>query len=131
MTEESVFTRIVKGEIPCFKVYEDELTLAFLDIHPIQPGHTLVIPKQQVEFVWDLDDATYQALMATTKLVAKRLRAVLNTPFIGEQVVGVDVPHAHIHLIPFATVDEFRIQPDMTVEPNFTELNQLAGKLAF
>lgn len=131
MAEDSVFTKIIKGEIPCFKVYEDELTLAFLDIHPIQPGHVLVVPKQQVEFVWDLDEATYQAVLATAKKVAIRLRTILGVPYIGEQIVGVDVPHAHVHLVPFSTVDEFRRQPDMSAEPNFAELNEMATKLAF
>ncbi len=65
--EDSIFTKIIKGEIPCHKVYEDAQTLAFLDIHPVQPGHMLVIPKQQIEFVWDLPDEIYQALMMTTK----------------------------------------------------------------
>ncbi len=131
MVEDSVFTKIIKGEIPCFKVYEDELTLAFLDIHPIQPGHVLVVPKQQVEFVWDLDDVTYQAVLATAKKVAIHLRTVLKVPYIGEQIVGVDVPHAHVHLVPFSTVDEFRRQPDMSAEPNFAELNEMVTKLAF
>src|SRR5436309_15038669 len=105
--QESIFTGIVKGEIPCHKVYEDEATLAFLDIHPVQPGHTLVIPKKQVEFVWDLDDETYQAVMATAKKVARQLRDVLDVPYVGEQVIGIDVPHAHVHLIPFSTAQEF------------------------
>ncbi len=129
--QESVFTKIVKGEIPCHKVYEDEHTLAFLDIHPVQPGHTLVIPKKQVEFVWDLDDETYQALMATVKKVGLHLRKVLNKPYIGQQVVGIDVPHAHVHLIPFATVEEFRRRPDMQAEPDHEALAQIAQKVAF
>src|SRR5689334_21086022 len=101
--QDSIFTKIINGEIPCHKVYEDDKTLAFLDIHPVQPGHTLVIPKRQVEFVWDLDDEMYAAVMATTKKVARRLREVMSVPYVGEQVVGVDVPHAHVHLIPFTT----------------------------
>lgn len=129
--EESIFTKIVKGEIPCHKVYEDDRTLAFLDIHPIQPGHTLVIPKQQVEFVWDLDDELYAAVMAAAKKVAQRLREVLGKPYIGEQVIGVDVPHAHVHLIPFSTVAEFRHVADMNAEPDHTALAALAKALAF
>jgi diadenosine tetraphosphate (Ap4A) HIT family hydrolase len=74
--EDSIFTKIIKGDIPCHKVYEDKLTLAFLDIHPIQPGHTLVIPKKQVASLWDLDEDDYRAVMATTKKVAERLREV-------------------------------------------------------
>lgn len=129
--QESIFTKIINGGIPCHKVYEDDRTFAFLDIHPVNPGHTLVVPKQQVAFVWDLDTDTYQALMETSRLIALRLRAELQVPYVGEQVVGVDVPHAHIHLIPFATVAEFRHVPDMNAEPDHDALAALAQKLAF
>ena len=131
MNQYSVFSKIVRGEITCYKVYEDELTMAFLDIHPVQPGHTLVVSKKQVEFVWDLDDVTYQAVMATTRKVAQRLKEVMGTPFVGEEVVGVDVPHAHVHLIPFSTSQEFRRIPDMNAEPDHAALADLAAKLAF
>jgi len=129
--QDSIFTQIIKGQIPCHKIYEDDKTLAFLDIHPIQPGHTLVIPKKQVEFVWDMEDEEYQAVMATAKKVALHMRAVLGTPYIGSQVVGVDVPHAHVHLIPFATAAELRNQPDLNTEPDHAALVELAKKLAF
>ncbi len=131
MTEDSIFTKIVKGEIPCNKIYEDDLTLAFLDIHPVQPGHTLVIPKKQIEYVWYMDDENYHAVMATSKKVAQRLKEVMDKPYIGAEVVGVDVPHAHVHLIPFSTSQEFRRIPDMQAEPNFAELERLAKLLAF
>ena len=129
--QESVFTKIIKGDIPSHKVYEDEKTYAFLDIHPIQPGHTLVIPKIQVEFVWDLPDEDYQALMATVKKVGIRIREVLGKPYVGQQVVGVDVPHTHIHLIPFSKVEEYRAHPDMDAEPDHEALAAMAKKLAF
>ena len=129
--EDSIFTKIIKGEIPCHRVYEDDKTLAFLDIHPVQPGHTLVIPKNQVEFVWDLASDDYQAVMATVQKVAKRLQKVLGVPYVGEQVIGVDVPHAHVHLIPFSTTAEFRTIPDMNTEPDHTALANMAQKLAF
>ena len=131
MNQDSVFSKIVRGELPCYKVYEDELTIAFLDIHPVQPGHTLVISKIQIEFVWDLSEVTYQAVMATTRKVAQRLKEVMGTPFIGEEVVGVDVPHAHVHLIPFSTTEEFRRIPDMNAEPDHAALADLAAKIAF
>jgi histidine triad (HIT) family protein len=129
--QDSIFTKIIKGEIPSHKIYEDEHTFVFLDIHPVAAGHTLVIPKQQVEFVWDLDEQTYQHLMATAKKVALHLREVMNVPYVGEQVVGVDVPHAHVHLIPFTVQSEFHNHPDMTADPNHEELAALAAKLAF
>lgn len=127
--EDSVFTKIVKGEIPAFKVYEDDLVLAFLDIHPVQPGHTLVIPKKQIEFVWDLPDEEYAAVMNATKKVALHLRDVLGVRYVGERIVGVDVPHAHVQLIPFNTVDEYKTPQDMESEPDFAALEALAAKL--
>lgn len=128
---DSIFTKIIKGDIPSHKIYEDEQTLAFLDIHPLTEGHTLIIPKKQVEFVWDLDDQTYQAVMATTKKVARRLRDMLGTTYISERVVGVDVPHAHVQLIPFNDVSELKAEQDMSAEPDHNALAQLADKLRF
>ncbi|HTE57408.1 MAG TPA: HIT domain-containing protein [Verrucomicrobiae bacterium] len=127
--EDSIFTKIIKGEIPCHKVYEDELTLAFLDIHPAVPGHTLVIPREQVEFVWDLSDKTYQAVMETTKKIAFRLREVLETAYVGEKIVGVDVPHAHVQLLPFNTSTEYSAPQDMDTEPDHPALAEMAAKL--
>jgi histidine triad (HIT) family protein len=129
--QDSVFTKIIKGEIPSHTIYEDAQTLAFLDIHPVQPGHTLVIPKKQVEFAWDLDDEMYRAVMATSKKVALRLREVLAAPYVGEQIIGVDVPHAHVHLIPFSTTAEFRRLPDMQADPDHDALAEMAKRLRF
>lgn len=129
--DESIFTKIIKGEIPCYKIYEDADVLAFLDIHPVQPGHTLVIPKQQIEFVWDVDDELYAKVMLVSKKVAVRLKQVLNIKYVGSQVVGVDVPHAHVHLIPFSTTAEFRNIPDMNAEPDHIALAKIAEELAF
>jgi histidine triad (HIT) family protein len=132
MQEPSIFTKIVRGEIPSHKVYEDERTLAFLDIYAVVEGHTLVIPKAQVEFLWDLPDEDYQAVMATAKKVATRLREVLGVPYIGEKVVGTDVPHAHVHLVPFRTPEEYhRAGQDNRSEPDHTALAALAETLAF
>jgi histidine triad (HIT) family protein len=129
---DSIFTKIIKGEIPCHKVYEDERTLAFLDIHPIQPGHTLVVPKQQIEFVWDLEDEDYQAVMATAKKVAQRLREVFpDKSRIALHVEGLDIDHAHLKLFPFDTHEEFVRHPDMSAEPDHAALAELAKKLTF
>ena len=128
--QDSIFTKIIKGEIPCCKIYEDEHVLAFLEIHPVTSGHTLVLPKRQIEFVWDLSPDAYQALMGACQTVALRLREVLEVPYVGTQIIGVDVPHAHVHLIPFSTASEFRSQPDMHAEPDHEALKQLANTLA-
>lgn len=129
--QDSIFTRIIKGDVPCHKVYEDDKTFAFLDIYPKQPGHTLVIPKKQVEFLWDLEVEDYMAVMATCKKVAQRLREVMGRPYVGEQVMGIDVPHAHVHLFPFGSAAEFKAQPDMRAEPDHEALAEMAKKLYF
>lgn len=129
--EESIFTKIINGDIPSYKVYEDNMVYAFLDIRPIASGHTLVVPKKQVEFVWDLDDATYQALQDSVKKIALHLRVTLNVPYVGEQIIGVDVPHAHVHLIPFTTPAEYHNRPDPQAEPDHTALAEIAAKVAF
>ena len=127
--EPTLFTKIIRGQIPCHKIYEDKKTLAFLDIHPIQPGHTLVIPKVEVEFVWVLTDEDYQALTETVKKVALRLRQVLEVPYIGEKILGTDVPHAHVHLIPFSEGRAFHGLPEEN--PDHAKLTALASRLAF
>lgn len=130
--EDSIFTKIIKGEIPCHKIYEDDKTLAFLDIHPSSDGHTLVVSKKQIEFIWDLSDEEYQALTKTVKKVGLRLREVMGTPFVGEMVVGTDVPHAHIHVVPFHETHELkRTLESSTAEPNHQHLASLAKKLSF
>lgn len=96
----SIFTRIVNGEIPCHKVAEDENYLAFLDISPLTEGHTLVIPKREVDYIFDLDDKTLADMMLFAKRVAARQKQVLDCTRVAVVVLGLEVPHAHIHLIP-------------------------------
>ncbi|HVX56521.1 MAG TPA: HIT domain-containing protein [Candidatus Saccharimonadales bacterium] len=129
--QDSIFTKIIKGEIPSYKIYEDDRTFAFLDIHPKTTGHTLVIPKKQVEFLWDLEDEDYRAVMATVKKIAERLREVLGAPYVGELVFGVDIPHAHVHVYPFATPEEAHRVPDPDADPDHEALAKTAEKLAF
>lgn len=131
MNEPSIFTKIVRGELPAYKIYEDDKTLAFLDIHPVQPGHLLVIPKEQIEFVWDLPDDLYQAVMATTKKMAVHMRNVLDQPYVSERIFGLDVPHAHVQLIPFAAAADLRVQPDMDANPDHDALAKMAERLKF
>lgn len=127
--EPSIFTKIINREIPCHKVYEDDLVIAFLDIHPVTPGHVLVVPKQQVPFVWDLPEEVYRAVMAVAKQIAQRQRTVLDVPYVGQQIIGVDVPHAHVHLIPFTEVAEYRYEPDMQADPDHVALAAMAERL--
>jgi len=132
MSEPSIFTKIINGDIPSHKIYEDERTLAFLDIHPAAEGHTLVIPKAEVEFVWDLSEEDYRALMATVQKVALRLREVTGKPYVGEMIVGTDVPHAHVHLVAFDQPQELKrtIEPS-TAEPHHEALKIMSDKLRF
>jgi len=131
MINDSIFTKIIKGEIPSHKIYEDDDVIAFLDIHPVTAGHTLVVPKKQVEFVWDLDEETYVKLTLATKKIALHLREVLDSEYIGEQIIGVDVPHAHIHLIPFTHAVDFHFEADQTLEPDHAALAKMASLLSF
>lgn len=96
----SIFSKIVAGEIPAYKVAENEQYLAFLDIFPLTKGHTLVIPKKEVDYLFDLDDATYTGLMEFAKKVAIGIKKAIPCNRLSMQVIGLEVPHAHIHLIP-------------------------------
>jgi len=129
--QDSIFTKIIKGEIPSHKIYEDEHVFAFLDIHPVTPGHTLVIPKKQVEFVWDLDDDEYQHLTTAVKKIALHIRETLQVPYVGEQIIGVDVPHAHVHLVPFTHAIEYHQEADSSAEPDHAALAKVAELLSF
>lgn len=96
----SIFTRIIQGEIPCHKIAEDEHFLAFLDINPLREGHTLVIPKNEVDDLFDIDDALLAGMLPFAKTVAGKIKAVVPCTRVGLTVIGLEVPHAHIHLIP-------------------------------
>ena len=127
--EPSIFSRIISGEIPSNKIYEDDKTVAFLDIHPTQPGHTLVVPKVQVDQFDDLEDADYQAVWATVKRVAKAQKKAFGRKRIGIRVIGLDVPHAHVHVFPIDTLADYTAMPDMNAEPDFANLALVAEKL--
>jgi histidine triad (HIT) family protein len=127
--QDSIFTKIIKGEIPCYKVYEDDKTFAFLDIHPTQPGHTLVVPKIQVDHFDELEDDYYDALWRTVKKVATAQKSTFGRARIGISVVGTDVPHAHVHVFPFDKSAEYHAVPDQTAEPDHEALAEVAKKL--
>jgi Diadenosine tetraphosphate (Ap4A) hydrolase and other HIT family hydrolases len=96
----SIFSRIIAGEIPCYKIAEDEHNFAFLDINPLQEGHTLCIPKHEVDYLFDLSDEEYVSLTLFAKRVAKAIGAAIPCQRVGVAVLGMEVPHAHIHLVP-------------------------------
>ena len=98
--QDSIFTKIIRGKIPCYKVYEDAKTFAFLDIEPYFPGHTLVVPKLQVDKFDDLPDEDYRALFDTVRKVTKQLKQKLETERVIVQIFGFDVPHTHVHIMP-------------------------------
>jgi histidine triad (HIT) family protein len=102
----TVFTRIIRGEIPCYKVAEDDRYFAFLDINPLHEGHTLVVTKQETDYLFDLDNETYSGLMAFSKKVAAAIEKSIKCKRIGVAVVGLEVPHVHIHLIPMDSMDD-------------------------
>ena len=106
----SIFTKIVKGEIPCFKIAEDENYLAFLDVNPNAKGHTLCIPKEEINKIFDMEEEHYLGLMKFSRKVAKALEKTIECKRIGVAVVGLEVPHTHVHLIPLQDMDDMRFQ---------------------
>lgn len=128
--QDSIFTRIIKGEVPCHKIYEDDRVIAFLDIHPIQPGHTLVVPKQQVDHFDDLDESDYAAVFAAVKKIAQKQKAVLKKQRVCVRIEGFDVPHAHVHVYPCDTAQEFYGASDRASrEPDHQALGEKASQL--
>jgi histidine triad (HIT) family protein len=102
----SIFSRIVSGELPAYVLAEDDLHMAILDINPLVQGHVLVFPKQEVDYLFDVENSSYHALMDFTKRIAIRLRELVPCTRIGVSVIGLEVPHVHIHLIPINTVND-------------------------
>lgn len=130
---ESIFTKIINGEVPCHKIYEDDKTFAFLDIYPIQPGQVLVVPKRQVGFVWDLESDDYAAVMQTVQKVGQRLREVFtDRKRVGVIIEGLDVTdHAHVKVFPFDNDEQFRHLADRSIEPDHEQLAKMAEKIRF
>lgn len=125
----TVFTRIIRGEIPCYKVAEDDRYFAFLDINPLHEGHTLVIPKAEVDYVFDLDNETLAGLILFSKKVAAAVEKTVKCKRIGIAVVGLEVPHAHVHLVPMDTMDDINfMKPKLKFTPE--EFKSLAEKIS-
>ncbi len=107
---ETIFTKIIKGEIPCYKIDENEQFIAFLDISPLAKGHTLVVPKQQIDYIFDIDDDTLAAMTLYAKKIAKAIQKTVPCERIGVAVIGLEVPHTHIHLVPISHVGDLNFQ---------------------
>ena len=124
----SIFSKIVAGEVPCFKIAENNEFLAFLDAFPLVPGHTLVIPKKEIDYIYDLSDESLSSLMIFSKPIAKAIEKVVPCKRIGVTVIGLEVPHAHVHLIPINGVADMDFsRPKLSIEKE--EMESIASKI--
>lgn len=124
----TIFSKIVVGEIPCHKIDENDKFLAFLDIMPLQHGHTLVIPKKETDYIFDIDDEDLAEMMVFAKKVSKKIKAAFPCERIGVAVIGLEVPHAHIHLIPINKMDDMNFS-NPKLEMSQEELAKIAQKI--
>lgn len=125
----TLFTRIVNGEIPCHKVAESDKFLAFLDIMPLKKGHVLVIPKVEIDYIFDIDDELLGEMMVFSKQVATKIKKAIQCKKIGVSVIGLEVPHAHIHLIPMNSVSDMDFSKPK-LNPEQTELAETAALIS-
>lgn len=124
----SIFSKIIAGEIPCYKVGEDEKNFAFLDINPMAPGHVLVVPKKEVDYLFDLDDEDYVALELFARRVARAQKEALPCKRIAEAVLGMEVPHAHIHLVPINSESDMNFRNKISLPGE--EMASIAARIA-
>lgn len=121
----SIFTRIINGEIPAYKLAENEKFLAFLDVNPLRPGHTLVVPKQEIDYIFDLPEDLLSEIMIFAGAVSQKIKKVVPCKRIGVSVIGLEVPHAHVHLIPMDNVSDMNFaRPKLQIAPE--EMEQIA-----
>lgn len=125
----TIFTKIVEGQIPSYKIYEDEKFYAFLDINPMAKGHTLVIPKQEVDYLFDIDDAMLSEMIVIAKKIAKAMEQAIACNRVGLMVIGLEVPHAHIHLIPIQKEGDMNLS-NKRVELSKEEFAQVAKDIS-
>ncbi len=124
----TLFSKIINGDIPCYKVAENDRFLAFLDINPLVKGHVLVIPKIEVDYIFDLDDDILSELILFSKFVSRKIKSVFPCEKIGLSVIGLEVPHAHIHLIPINSIHDMNFS-NQKLKLNPTELEVIANKI--
>jgi len=125
----TIFTRIIRGEIPCYKIAEDERYFAFLDINPLRAGHTLVVPKKEVDYLFDLDDDLLSGIIIFSRKVSKAIKDSVPCTRIGVAVIGLEVPHAHIHLVPMDSMEDLNFRnPKLKFTPD--EFKTLAKKIS-
>ncbi|GAA4804247.1 HIT family protein [Litoribaculum gwangyangense] len=123
----SIFTKIVNGEIPCYKVAETDDFLAFLDVNPNSKGHTLCIPKKEVDKIFDLDETDFNGLMSFSRKVAKAIEKTISCKRVGLTVIGLEVPHAHVHLIPLNSMEDARFIQKVKLTPD--EFQDIANSI--
>ncbi|WP_420320593.1 HIT family protein [Flagellimonas sp.] len=123
----SIFTKIINGDIPCYKIAEDEDNFAFLDINPNAKGHTLCVPKKEVDRLMDLDEASYMKLMTFSRKVGKAIEAAVPCNRVGMSVIGLEVPHVHVHLIPLHSMKNATFQHKEKMSPE--EFEKIAGQI--
>jgi histidine triad (HIT) family protein len=125
----TIFTRIIKGEIPCYKIAEDDNYFAFLDINPLRKGHTLVVPKNETDYLFDLDDDQLSGLILFSKKVAEAIRSAIPCNRIGVAILGLEVPHAHIHLVPMDSMDDVNFK-NPKLKLSSEEFKDIAAKIS-
>jgi histidine triad (HIT) family protein len=124
----SIFTKIIDGEIPCFKITENDDFIAFLDVNPNAKGHTLCVPKKEIDKIFNMENSHFLALMDFSKKVAKALEKTIDCKRIGMTVIGLEVPHTHVHLIPLNTMDDMKFEKKVTFSKE--EMQQIAIEIA-
>jgi len=125
----TIFTKIIKGEIPCYKIAEDENYFAFLDINPLRAGHTLVVPKRETDYIFDLEDVYLSGMIVFSKKIAIAIKSAIPCNRIGVAILGLEVPHAHIHLVPMDTMEDINFRnPKLKFSPE--EFKDIAAKIS-
>ncbi|HNY07903.1 MAG TPA: HIT family protein [Bacteroidales bacterium] len=125
----TIFSKIIKGEIPCYKIAENDKFFAFLDINPLAKGHTLVVPKQEIDYIFDIDDDLIKEYMVFAKRVARAIKKVIPCQKIGVTVIGLEVPHAHIHLVPIESIYDMDFKRNK-LQLTKTEFEDIASRIA-